>query len=141
MVNDFPELLATLQKRANLNDTQLAQKAGVPRTLVCDARNNKKKVGQTQSTKLGKALGVTGNDLQSFIFSAMNAAHDKLLEEYTDTPAEIVNLLPQQLKLAGIKPGDFSECKIVATEGECHVAITMCDGRKVMLETKLRRVA
>lgn len=142
MINErFSELLSRLRRKAKLTNVQLAELAKVSRSLIPGLQSGKRRVGEYQARKLGVALGLTGDALDSFIFAAINGCTEKVLQDSLAYPAELLNLLARQLRLAGIQPEQVRGC--VAEEGaqESEAEIFLKDGRQVRLETKLALAA
>ncbi len=129
----FPNLLITLRTNAKLTNIQLAELAKVSKSIIPGLQSGKRQIGEFQARKIGAALGLTGNELQEFIYCAMNNAYDKVLAELNDYPAELINLLALQLKDAGIEPNQVVDCKVQGSD----VLIILNDGKQAHIKTQL----
>jgi len=141
MNNDFPILLSTLRKKARLTNLELAEEANVSRSLIPGLQSGKRCVGEHQARKLGAALGLTGSELEQFIFTAIDRCTEKVLKDLQDYPAELINLIALQLRQAGITPDAMSTCSVRVNNDESEAAITLNNGKRVVLETKLELAA
>ena len=131
-MNDFSQKLSNLRKQANLTNQELADLAHVPASLIAGLQSGKRCIGQLQATKIGKALGLDGQALESFIFDAINNCTEKVLEESKGYPAELLNLLARILKHGGIGPQQISHCMINAEGAD----ILLANGSKAKLVTQ-----
>lgn len=141
MNEEFPELLSKLRKEAKLTNIQLAEEANVSRSLIPGLQSGKRCVGEYQARKLGNALGLTGAELEDFIFSGINRCTEKVLVEAKPYPAKLLNLLARQLRRAGIAPEMVSSCMIEEDAQKCVVEIKLVDGKDAHIETKLQCAA
>jgi len=133
MKNEFPVLLTSLRTKANLTNEQLAGLANVPRSLIGGLQSGRRRIGEMQATRIGKALGLQGQPLDEFIYEAINQCSEKVLVESKDYPAELLNLLARQLRLAGIYPELVSQCEVSANK----VALSLNNGKHAWMETSL----
>jgi transcriptional regulator with XRE-family HTH domain len=142
MMNErFSELLSRLRRKAKLTNVQLAQLAKVSRSLIPGLQSGKRRIGEYQARKLGMALGLEGRELEGFIFAAINGCTEKVLQESLAYPAELLNLLARQLRLAGIQPDQVRGCVVEEGTEESEAEIFLKDGRQVRLETRLALAA
>ena len=128
----FSEQLSNLRIEAQLTNQELADKASVPASLIGGLQSGKRRIGEYQARKIGKALNLTGADLESFIYDAINNCSEKVLEESKGYPAELLNLLARILKHAGIAPQHISNC----TMNEAGADILLTNGSKGKLVTQ-----
>lgn len=61
----FAKRLAELRKAANLNQSELARRAGLTSQAVCQLENGKRRPLLETSRKLAAVLGVTVDELMS----------------------------------------------------------------------------
>ncbi len=141
MNEPFSTLLSRLRRQAKLTNIELAQQANVSRSLIPGLQSGKRCVGEYQARKLGTALGLTGDALDTFILRAIDECTEKVLKESLPYPAPLLNLLARQLRTAGIQPDQVSGCDVVEDHDEAEATIHLQDGRKVRLETKLALAA
>ena len=141
MKNDFPQRLSRLRRAAKLTNLELSELAPVSRSLIPGLQSGKRCVGPFQATKLGVALGLTGKELDSFIYSGINRSTEQVLLESQAYPAELLNVIAKQLKLAGISPDRIDDCVVEQGADTSTVGITLTDGSQAHLETKLELAA
>ena len=141
MKNDFPQRLSRLRRSAKLTNLELSELAPVSRSLIPGLQSGKRVVGEFQARKLGVALGLTGKDLDSFIYSGINRSKEKVLVEALPYPAELLNLLPRQLKLAGIGADRIEECVVEEDAWQCVAKLSLTDGTQAHMETTLKLAA
>lgn len=141
MNSEFPQLLSKLRCEAKLTNIQLAELAPVPRSLIPGLQSGKRCVGEYQARKLGVALGLTGKELDDFIFSGIDRCTEKVLLEAQPYPAKLLNLLARQLRRAGIGPEKIDGCLVNEDAKQCKVGIVLADGTQVQIETKLEVAA
>lgn len=103
----FGQKLKSLRQKQGLTIYKLASLAGVPFTLISALENSRKTVGVNNATKIGRGLGLSGQWLRDFVYLAVNNSKSKVLEEFQNYPADLLNLLPSILKDAGIESNDI----------------------------------
>lgn len=135
MINkkSFSEQLSTLRQDAQLTNQELADDARVPASLIAGLQSGKRRIGEYQARKIGKALNLDGQELESFIFNAINNCSDKVLEESKGYPAEVLNLLARQLRLAGVLPDNVTGWNVQKNAAD----LVLSNGGKAHLETVL----
>jgi len=133
MKNAFPELLIRLRKQSNLTTLELAELADVPRSLISGLENNTRRIGEMQATRLGTALGLDGQELQEFIYLAINTCTEKVLVESKGYPSEIINLVTRQLRQAGILPEQVDAYEVDGS----NISLLLNNGREAKVETRL----
>jgi len=141
MKNNFPQLLSKLRRKACLTNVQLSELAPVSRSLIGGLQSGKRVAGEYQVKKLGIALGLEGAELNAFIFSGINRCSEKVLQDSQPYPAELLNLLARQLKLAGVSPDKISSCVVIEDASLCNVAIYLMDGTQAIIETTLMKTS
>ena len=133
MKQEFGKRLTRLRQDARLTNLQLADRAGVPRSLISGMENGKRCMGEIQARRVGIALGLVGEALEDFIFRAMSECTEKVLAESQAYPAQILNLLARKLRQAGIIPELVAGCR----SSEDSLQLFLEDGRQAILETRL----
>lgn len=141
MNEPFSTLLSRLRRQAKLTNIELAQHANVSRSLIPGLQSGKRQIGEFQARKLGTALGLAGDVLDSFILRAIDECTEKILRASLPYPASLLNLLARQLRMAGISPEQVSGCVVAEDKDSSEAAIQLKDGRQVRLETKLALAA
>jgi hypothetical protein len=141
MINEFPNLLTTLRKKARFTNIELAEVADVPRSLIPSLQSGKRCVGEYQARKLGAALGLQGKDLEDFVFCAIDRCTEKVLKDLQDYPAPLLNLVALQLRNAGVTPDAMRACSVTVNRSESEAAIVLNDGTRMVIGTKLEVAA
>ena len=100
----FGDTLNTLRKQRQLTVHQLAKLAGVHQSLISGLNTNSRVIGEYNARKIGKALQLDGDDLESFVYQAINNCSEKVLDQYQGYPAEALNLIADRLSALGIAP-------------------------------------
>jgi len=129
----FSEQLSTLRQDAQLTNQELADDARVPASLIAGLQSGKRRIGEYQARKIGVALGLCGGDLERFIYDAINNCSEKVLEESKGYPAELLNLLARQLRLAGVLPNNVTGWNVQKNAAD----LVLSNGGKAHLETVL----
>ena len=101
------------RKALRLKSKELSKRASVPATLLSGLQNDSRKIGEVQATRIGKALGLSGNDLLMFIYVALNESKGRLLNASKSYCAEILNYLPNLISLHGIKAEEIVDAVIL----------------------------
>ena len=135
MNNTFGQTISTLRTRRNLTVQELADRAKVPSTLISGLQNHNRTVGEHNADKIGRALNLTGAELENFIYLGINNCTERVLERNKNYPAELINLLCNQLHEQGINWQEVSRC--VSKPDDAVVVLN--NGTKVHIETKIIR--
>ena len=104
----FGERLNNLRKQHDLTVYQLAKRAGVHQSLISGLQTNNRVVGEHNARKIGKALQLEGEALESFVYQAINNCTEKVLNEFKSYPAEVLNLIAGILASTGIMPSSIN---------------------------------
>jgi cyanate lyase len=105
--------IITRRKALRLKGKELSKRACVPETLVSGLQNDSRKIGEIQATRIGKALGLSGNDLLEFVYVALNESKGRLLNSSKIYCAEILNYLPNLISIQGIKAEEIVDSVII----------------------------
>ena len=101
------------RKALRLKSKELSRLASVPATLLSGLQNDSRKIGEVQATRIGKALGLSGNDLLMFIYMALNESKGRLLNASKSYCAEILNYLPALMAENGILADEIVDAVIL----------------------------
>ena len=104
--------IITRRKALRLKGKELSKRACVPETLVSGLQNDSRKIGEVQATRIGKALGLSGNDLLEFVYVALNESKGRLLNSSKIYRAEILNYLPNLIASHGIRAEEIADAAI-----------------------------
>ena len=102
--------------------------ARVPETLVSGLQNDSRKIGEVQATRIGKALGLSGNELQEFVYVALNESKGRLLNSSKIYCAEILNYLPNLIAINGIRASGMG--KAVSLQPDFQKVSRMVAGQR-----------
>ncbi len=105
--------IITRRKTLRLKGKELSKRACVPETLVSGLQNDSRKIGEIQATRIGKALGLSGNDLLEFVYLALNESKGRLLNSSKLYCAEILNYLPNLIAIYGITAEEIADAAIL----------------------------
>jgi hypothetical protein len=115
----------------------LARLAEVPESLISGLQNDNRRVGEYQAIKIGKALKLHGEQLEQFIYDAINGCTEKVLNEAKPYPSRLLNLVALQLHRAGILAESISDCTVSSDEFGQDVTLSLGSGKKAKLRTQL----
>lgn len=104
MDNTFGNKLNSLKIARGLSSVELARKAGISEGLLSGLIHDHRVIGEYTARKIGYALQLTGNELEDFIYSAINNCSEKTLLASKKYPAELINLIACKLQKEGITP-------------------------------------
>jgi transcriptional regulator with XRE-family HTH domain len=137
MKPSFSSQLYRLRTNGQLTNAELAQLADVPESLISGLQNDNRRVGELQARKIGGALNLHGEQLEEFVLDAIDTCTQKILEEAKPYPAQLLNLLANQLSDAGIGPESLSAFTITGDALEQDIQIALNNGRRATLKTQL----
>jgi transcriptional regulator with XRE-family HTH domain len=98
----FGTTLNTLRKERKLTVHQLAKLAGVHQSLISGLNTDNRIIGEVSARKIAKALGLEGENQESFVYQAINNCSDRVLAQFKRYPAEALNLVASVLANSGI---------------------------------------
>src|SRR4051812_37455088 len=124
----FPDTLNALREAANLTNRELARRAGVPETLICGLQKGSRRVGEANARQIGVALGLTGEELDTFILQAIDTSTRKVLKSAQGFPSTLINFIALQFERAGVLPHLVTECGFSTTEKD-KLTLLLSDGR------------
>jgi hypothetical protein len=116
--------IITRRKALRLKSKELSKRACVPATLLSGLQNDSRKIGELQATRIGKALGLSGNDLLEFVYVALNESKGRLLNSSKIYCAEILNYLPNLIAIHRIRAEEIVDSVIL----EDGIALTLENG-------------
>jgi len=138
MKDTFGNHINELRGRLNLTVRQLAARAGVPETLICGLQGGSRVVGENNARKIGAALELAGDKLESFVYRALNDATEKILETSQAYPSEILNLVACELRSIGICPETITQCvRKPMFSDTADAALYLEDGRTAVVDVRL----
>jgi hypothetical protein len=136
----FAERLSALRVRQNLTAHQLAVAADVPPSLISGLQTGNRCVGEDNARKIGVALGLMDKDLEEFVFMAINQSTERVLMEFKEFPAEVLNLVAVGLRNVGIYPDEVGRCIFYPRtdqRGTTDAGLYLRDGRSVLIQLKI----
>jgi transcriptional regulator with XRE-family HTH domain len=132
MDNTFGYKLNALKLARNLTSAELAHKAGISEGLLSGLIHNQRVIGEYTARKIGQALQLHGEELEDFVFAAINNCSEKTLASSKHYPAELINLVAGKLHEQGILPTEISRC--IRKEKDADAAIYLNDGREALIK-------
>jgi transcriptional regulator with XRE-family HTH domain len=136
-MNSFSQTLQALRTSAKLTNFELARLAEVPESLISGLQNDNRRVGEYQAMKIGRALKLTGEPLEQFVYDAINTCTEKVLNDAKPYPSRLLNLVALQLYRAGIPASCIRDCSVVGDEHGQDVTLTLGSGRTAIFKTQL----
>ena len=136
MTTHFSDVLAELRHKAGLTNKQLAEKAGVPRSLIAGLQSGKRRVGEKNARQIAQALNLEGEDLLEFIFMAIDTSTVKVLKDVQGYPAQLINAVGWLLRQSGILPDSVMACTN-PDPASGNLTLTLEAGRTARLSTKV----
>jgi len=121
------------RKALYLSGKELSKRACVPETLVSGLQNDSRKIGEVQATRIGKALGLSGNELQEFVYVALNESKGRLLNSSKIYCAEILNYLLNLIATHGIGAEEIVDA-VILEEG---IALTLENGSTATVSARV----
>lgn len=138
MTEPFSTLLRCLRKDAKFTNAQLANRAEVPPSLISGLQTRKRRVGEFQARKIGRALHLQGEQLEAFVLRAVDTCTEKVLNESAPYPAELLNFLPKQLLQDGVSADAIDGIHVTVARGKPgNIQLFLIDGRQATLTTQL----
>jgi len=137
MNEPFSSQLYRLRTNAKLTNAELARRADVPESFISGLQNDNRRVGEYQAGKIGRALNLEGEQLERFIYDAINTCTEKVLNEAKPYPAQLLNHLALQLQRAGISAAAIAAMTV---DGDLHdqdIRLTLNNGSQATLRTQL----
>ena len=135
MNRKFSEILTNLRIQANLTNRELAEVADVPHSMIAGIQSGRRPVGEKQARKLGVALGLQGEELDTFVLDAVETCSEKLLRVCREYPSWLLNLLPLTLIQRGISPSALSGYHKDQNEESQFITLGLKNGESIELRT------
>ena len=132
--------LNSLRQQRRLTVQDLAKKADVPQSLISGLQTGSRVIGEQAARKIGQALQLTGDELESFVYLAINQCSDKVLRKARDYPAELLNLIAERLCSLEILPERILRClrKPQTSDPSADAALYLTDGRSALINVQVR---
>ena len=116
----------------------LAKAAEVPQSLISGLNTNNRVIGEYAARKIGRALDLDGEELESFIYLAINNCTERVLDKYKGCPAEILNLVADLLEKAGITPDCIKSCVRKPESREADAALYLDNGMAALINVEVK---
>lgn len=131
----FGNKLNQLKIARGLSSVALAHKAGISEGLLSGLIHDQRVIGEYTAKKIANALQLTGDELEEFVYSAINNCSNKILESSKEYHAELINLVASKLMEHGIAPGEINRC--VRKAENADVALFLKDGSKAQIRLEV----
>lgn len=121
--NNFGNKLNKLKIARGLSSAELAQRASIGEGLLSGLIHNQRVIGEYTARKLANALALHGDELDGFIYAAIDNCSEKILETSKGYSARLLNLVACALQARGIAPEEITRCewKGESTEAALHL--------------------
>ena len=135
----FGTRLNNLREQRGLTVQELADKAGVRQTLISSLNTDSRVIGEKNARKIGSALGLSGEHLQSFIFDAINNCTERVLDQFKQYPGQVLNLTASILNAAGIPAEKIIRCVEKPDLGytKADAAVYLNDGKAALIRVEI----
>ena len=137
MTTQFASQLHNLRIDAKLTNNDLARLAGVPESLISGLQNGNRRIGEYQARKIGNALKLTGDELEQFVYAAVDTCTEKVLGHAKAYPSQLLNLVALQLHRAGISADSIFDCDVTGNQHEQDVTLRLGGGKTASIKTQL----
>lgn len=137
MDNNFATKLYNLRTSHHLTSAELAIKANVPPSLISGLQSGNRVIGEYNARKIGKALHLTGDELEEFIYLAISQCSEKVLTASKNYPAAIINLVASKLQEQGILPEKISQCVRRPKKNDADAALYLDDGKEAFIKVEV----
>ena len=137
MNNTFANKLHQLKISHHLTSAELAIKANVPPSLISGLQSGHRVIGEYAARKIGQALFLTGDELEDFVYLAINGCSEKVLQQSKSYPAEILNLIATELLKIGIVPDKIRKCVRKPQNDKAKAALFLDDGTEAFINLEV----
>jgi transcriptional regulator with XRE-family HTH domain len=133
--NTFGDKLNTLKTARGLTSAELAHRAGIGEGLLSGLIHGQRVIGECTARKIGRALQLHGEELEDFVYAAINNCSEKTLASSKRYPAELINLVAGILQESGILPDTIIRC--ARKEKDADAALYLKNGGKALIRLEL----
>ena len=137
MNNTFANKLSNLRIGRGFSSTELAHRAEVPESLICGLQKQNRVIGEYAARKIGKALQLSGRELEDFVYLAINNCSEKVLQSFKGYPAEVLNLIAGELYASGISANKISRCVRHPKGDDANAALYLDDGTQALIKLEV----
>ena len=135
--NTFGIKLNNLRTSRHLTSAELADRASVPPSLISGLQSGTRVVGEYTARKIGKALHLTGEELEDFIYLAINGCSEKVLNASKAYPAILINLVASKLQEQGISPDEINQCVRRPKKNDADAALYLDNGKEAFIKLEV----
>ena len=132
----FADALNKLRKANHLTVYELAKRAGVPQSLISGLQTGNRQIGEYVARKLAKVLQLENEELEDFVYLAINDCSEKVLQRSKDYPAEVLNLIAGELHNRGIFPDSIMGC-VRKPSSNTDAALYLNDGKAALINLEI----
>ena len=127
----FANKLNHLRQARHITVTELAKSAGVTQPLTSNLIHGRESIGEYTARKIASALQLDGDELEDFVYSAINHCTEKVLNSSKAFPSQVLNMVAGGLNALGIIPSRIMRCVLNAEDADA--AIYLDDGRSAYI--------
>ena len=131
----FANTLNTLRKERHLTVRELSKLAKMGQPLISGLQQGNRRIGEYAARKLGTALQLKDEELDDFIYQAINDCSEKVLNSSKAYPAELLNLVAGELDSLGIMPDKITKC--VRKSKNADATLILNDGRSATINLEI----
>lgn len=135
LYHTFSNHLNTLRQTRHLTVTELAKLAGVSQPLISNLIHGRETIGEYTARKLASALQLQGNELQEFVYLAINDCTQKVLNSSKAFPSQVLNVVANELNALGISPTRITRC--VMNSDDADAALFLDDGKSAYINVEI----
>ena len=135
--NTFGVKLNNLRTSRHLTSAELASRANVPPSLISGLQSGSRVVGEYTARKIGKALHLTGEELEDFVYLAINGCSEKVLNASKAYPAEVLNLVAGKLQAIGILPDAIRQYVRHPGADDVNAALYLDNGKEAFIKLEV----
>ena len=136
MNNNFGNNLNNLKIAHGLSSVELAHKASISAGLLSGLIHNQRVIGEYTARKIGKALHLDCDELEDFVYLAINnGCSEKVLSSFKDYPSQVLNLVASELSDLGIPANQIKHC--VRNCDNTDAALYLDNGTKAIIRLEI----
>jgi predicted transcriptional regulator len=121
------ECLKKQREKLNITVQAVADRAGVAQSLVSGLQTGSRRCAEDNAKRIAVALEMNEGQQREFVYLALNSSVNRVLQENMAYPAEVLNMVANGLRTAGIGAQQIAQA---SSEGNISTLL-LNDGRQV----------